>query len=52
MIENIVEKLGYSASHNQIAVIVNAIKDEALLTKSLIDEFRVIEIIKETLNVD
>jgi len=51
MIENLIEKLGYTATDEQIKTIVNSIKDESMLTKSLLSDFRVEEIIKETLNI-
>jgi len=52
MVERKIAKLGYTATHEQVLAIVTAIKDESMLTKSLVPEFRVEEIIRETLGVE
>lgn len=50
MIAKLLRELGLEASKEQITEIVSAIKEESLLTKSLVSELRVRELIDEVLS--
>jgi isopropylmalate/homocitrate/citramalate synthase len=49
MVKRFVEKLGIEATDEQIGQILVAVKDESLLTKSLVDDYRVEQIARDLL---